>query len=60
MPAGIIAVNIALKSTYQTFKIMFSHYPLNCNPSQLISIPDKLANKNGWVSTVLHVSMCYS
>lgn len=45
MPAGIINVNIALKSTYQTFKIMFSHSPLNCNLSQLISIPDKLADK---------------
>lgn len=45
MPAGIINVNIALKSTYQTFKIMFSHSPLYHNPSQMISIPDKLADK---------------
>lgn len=45
MPAGIINVNIALKSTYQTFKIMFSHFLLNYNPSQLISIPDTLSDK---------------
>lgn len=45
MPAGIINVNIALKSTYQTFKVMFSHSLLNCNLSRLISIPDKLSDK---------------
>lgn len=44
MPAGI-NVNTALKSTYQTFETMFSHSPLNCNPYQLVSIPEKLADK---------------
>jgi len=45
MPAGIINVNIALKTTYQTFKIMFSQSPHNDNPSQLVFIPDNLADK---------------
>lgn len=45
IPAEIINVTVALKSTYQTFKIMFSYSPHNCNPSQWISIPDQLADK---------------
>lgn len=64
MPAGTINVNTAMKSTYQTFKIMFSHSPLNFNLSQLVSTAAKFADKidafpQCW--TLIHlVHICFS